>query len=68
MTLNPNPAVDQLNVTLSKNDEMVVYNIMGQVVLTQEGHAGANTIDISSLNAGVYFVKAGSDTQKFIVK
>ena len=68
MTLYPNPAVDQLNVTLSKNDEMVVYNIMGQVVLTQEGHAGANTIDISSLNAGVYFVKAGSDTQKFIVK
>ena len=68
MTIYPNPAVDQLNVTLSKNAEIAVFNIMGQVVLTQEGHAGANTLDLSNLNAGVYFVKAGTDTQKFIVK
>ena len=68
MTLFPNPAVDQLNVTLSSNAEIVVYNIMGQKVMSQEGHAGANSINVSSLNSGIYFVNAGSDTQKFIVK
>ncbi len=68
MTIYPNPAVDQLNVTLSKNADIVVYNMTGQVVRTQEGRIGANTIDLSGLNAGVYFVNAGSDTQKFIVK
>ena len=68
MTLFPNPAVDQLNVTLSNNAEIVVYNIMGQKVMSQEGHAGANSINVSSLNSGIYFVNAGSDTQKFIVK
>ena len=68
MTLYPNPAVDQLNITLRQNSDIVIYNIMGQAVKNVEGHAGANTINISDLNAGIYFVNAGSDTQKFIVK
>ena len=68
MSLYPNPAVEQLNVTLSQNADIVIYNIMGQNVMNVEGHAGANSINISNLNAGVYFISAGSDTQKFIVK
>ena len=68
MSLYPNPATDRLNVTLSQNAEIVVYNIMGQSVMTQEGHIGANTLNISNLTSGIYFVNAGSDTQKFIVK
>ena len=68
MGLYPNPAVDQLNVTLNQNTGIVIYNIMGQAVMNVEGHVGVNSINISELNAGIYFVSAGSDTQKFIVK
>lgn len=68
MSIYPNPAVDQLNVTLSKSASISVYNIMGQTVMNVEGHAGANTLDISNLNSGIYFVSAGNNTQKFIVK
>lgn len=68
MDIYPNPAVDRLNVTLSQNAEIVIYNIMGQKVMSQEGFAGANSININNLTSGVYFVNAGSDTQKFIVK
>ena len=68
VTVYPNPAVDQLHVTLSKNADIVIYNIMGQAVKNVEGHVGANSLDISELNAGVYFVKAGSGTQRFVVK
>ena len=68
MNLFPNPAVDQLNITLNSNAEIVIYNIMGQKVMNQQGHAGANSINVSSLSSGVYFVNAGNDTQKFIVK
>lgn len=64
----PNPAVDQLSVTLNKNATLTICNIMGQVIMTAEGHAGANTLDISSLSKGIYFVTAGNDTQKFVVK
>ena len=68
MSIFPNPAVEMLNVTLNQNADMVIYNMMGQAVRTQEGHAGANTIDLSGLNSGIYFISAGSATQKFIVK
>lgn len=68
MSLYPNPATDQLNITLSQNADLVIYNVMGQKVMSMEGHAGANSINISNLNAGVYFISAGSDTQKFVVK
>ena len=68
MNIYPNPAVDQLNVVLNHSAEIVVYNLMGQAVKTVEGHVGANSIDLSSINSGVYFISAGSETQKFIVK
>ena len=68
MSVYPNPATDQIGVTLSQNDNIVVYNMWGQVVMTTEGHAGVNTLNISNLNAGIYFINAGSETQKFIVK
>jgi hypothetical protein len=41
---------------------------MGQKVMSVEGHVGGNSINISSLNSGVYFISAGSDTQKLVVK
>ena len=68
ISVYPNPAVDQLSVMLNKSAEVTVYNIMGQAVMTVEGRAGVNTLDISNLTSGIYFISAGNDTQKFIVK
>ena len=68
MTVSPNPATTQLNVSLNHDSDIVIYTITGQVVSTQKGHVGPNTINISSLSSGVYFINAGSDTQKFVVK
>ena len=68
MTIYPNPATDRLNVTLNQAAEIVIYNIMGQVVASKDGKAGENTIELSNLSNGVYFVNAGTNTQKFIVK
>ena len=58
----------RLNVTLNQAAEIVIYNIMGQVVASKDGKAGENTIELSNLSNGVYFVNAGTNTQKFIVK
>lgn len=68
MNIYPNPAFDQLNVNLSQGADIVIFNVMGQAVRTVEGHVGANTVDLSGLTSGVYFVNAGQNTQKFIVK
>ena len=68
MSIYPNPAVDQLNVNLNQSADIAIYNIMGQNVMNVQGHVGANSINISSLTSGIYFVNAGSEVQKFIVK
>ena len=68
MTVCPNPATDQVGITLSQDADIVIYNIMGQNVMNVEGHVGANTINISNLTSGIYFINAGTDTQKLIVK
>ena len=68
MEVYPNPAVNQLNVRLENDAEIAVFNIMGQNVLNLQGVKGVNTININDLTSGVYFISAGTATQKFIVK
>ena len=68
MNIYPNPVSDRLSINLSQDSEVVVSNVMGQVVNRFQGQAGMNSFDVNGLNAGIYFISAGSSTQKFIVK
>jgi hypothetical protein len=68
ISVYPNPATDNMSVSLSQNETVVISNMMGQVVKSFEGNVGINTVDVSSLSSGVYFISAGSATQKFVVK
>jgi Tol biopolymer transport system component len=57
----PNPANDKLNFTFSDVNAVMqveIYNVFGQVVLVDEVGMQENTIDISALTAGIYFVRA----------
>ena len=71
----PNPANDKVNITLKNpsQTQVVVFDTLGKVVYKQ-GHKQVNatyTLDVSSLIAGVYFVKVaikdGAVTKKLIV-
>ena len=68
MEIYPNPAINQLNVRLENDAQISIYNIMGQNVLNRQGVKGVNTIDVNDLTSGVYFISAGTVTQKLIVK
>ena len=68
MQVYPNPATDRMTLTLNQEEEVVICNMLGQTVSTFKGHAGINTVDVSSLSSGIYFISAGSATQKFVVK
>lgn len=69
--LYPNPAKDVLNIQ-SKNSLAIqsieIYNLLGQVVLAVPN--SSNTIDVSNLKTGTYFVKVntekGSSNTKFV--
>ncbi|QXP78168.1 MULTISPECIES: S8 family serine peptidase [Winogradskyella] len=69
----PNPVESQLNIVFPSNIddvEIVVYNQLGQVVLTKFITKNANGFNVSSLASGIYLMKLltsnNSTTVKFI--
>jgi hypothetical protein len=63
----PNPAHDALNIANFRNGSATIYNMAGQVVMTERINGGS-TLDISALPKGVYQVKLISSTQNEVVK
>ncbi len=54
----PNPVQNTLNISLGKKiTDVTIYNLLGQEVLTKAINANEGQLDVSSLNAGTYFVK-----------
>ena len=66
----PNPASSILNVELGiQNDASVVEvtDVLGNVLIHNSAFTIHNlTLDVSALPAGVYFVRIGTATQKFV--
>lgn len=66
ISLYPNPCSDQLNIHISQLEEMLtvdIYNSLGANVY--QGKANANTIDISNLSKGVYWIRLESSIGTF---
>jgi hypothetical protein len=60
----PNPAQGSFNVTLNNENDVNIYNTVGQLVKSFN-----NVKEVSvNLEAGVYFVNAGNETVKVVVK
>jgi len=71
-TIFPNPVSNQLFIS-SENiiiEKMIVYSLTGKKVL--EASKGVNSIDVSNLSKGMYFIEiysdAGKTVKKFITK
>ena len=64
----PNPAENYVMIESIKEAEVSIYSINGQMVSSQTINEGTNTIDVSSLKAGMYFMKVNESMIKFIVK
>lgn len=65
----PNPTSDFISVSLKTSEvsEIQIYNMLGEKVLAVEtGRDLSVRINISDLPIGMYFVKAGSETAKFV--
>lgn len=68
----PNPATDQVTITTDKADNIIIYNTLGVKVLETVTPATTETIDISALSQGVYFVEvrkgSATRTQKLVIR
>ena len=71
----PNPSNKYLKINLIDSSEIIknieIINVLGKSIL-QNNNLVANTIDISALNSGTYFIKVETEktasTKKFIIK
>ena len=72
LTLSPNPATDELRIQNAelriKNIE--IYNLLGEKRLTLNPTSNGEglRVDVSSLPAGIYFVKVRTDKTNFAGK
>ena len=60
LTIYPNPANDFIH--LENSEEVRIYDLTGQLVMR-----GQESINISSLPNGIYFVKMGTSNQKLVI-
>ena len=69
LTIYPNPANEFINVqSKSTNDKLILIDILGNEIIKQQLNSKLNKIDIHSLSSGVYFIKVGNESLKFIKK
>jgi hypothetical protein len=65
----PNPAGDFITIALkpSEGSEIQIYNTLGEKVISVgTGRDLSVRINISDLPKGIYFVKIGGETAKFV--
>jgi hypothetical protein len=74
--ISPNPAYDfitiklgAINPTLKRGvDEIKIYNTLGEKVMAESIHpmTASHRMNIENLPKGIYFVKVGGETAKFV--
>ncbi|GGG28952.1 hypothetical protein GCM10011344_32260 [Dokdonia pacifica] len=68
LSVFPNPASSEATLILERlvpNAEVILYNQLGQVVLTQKMETLTTTISIQSLPKGMYFVQVKGNNEVF---
>jgi len=63
-SIYPNPVQDRFTVNV--NGALTVYDLSGKLVKSEMVEAG-NTVSVSELNSGIYFVKVGAYVQKIVM-
>jgi hypothetical protein len=62
----PNPANTFINISTSSFGQAMVLNSLGQTVKVLNINSALNTIDISDLETGVYYLQLDSKVMKFV--
>lgn len=68
----PNPATDNLTISIDGLENVSIYNALGSLVIQQTATNNSAFVDVSALKAGVYFVQANANgtiqTSRVVIK
>jgi hypothetical protein len=67
ISIYPNPTSSILNIEVKEQTQIYIINLLGEVVKTEIVN-GTSKLNISNLNAGIYYIKTADGTIKKIVK
>ena len=75
INIKPNPVTNNFTVTLDESNTSALvqlYNLVGQVVYSEQTNASEINVNVSNLNSGVYMLKINQNgkvyTSKVIVQ
>jgi hypothetical protein len=57
----PNPIIDNLKIDMDGLNSVEIIDLAGKIVLQQKSSSNSLTINLSELNAGLYFVRANGN-------
>lgn len=60
----PNPVQNVLFIKTESNERRELYNFLGQLLFTTK----ENEVDVSKYSSGLYYIKCGSQTKKFVIE
>jgi hypothetical protein len=61
----PNPTTGKLQIINYEGGEIEIYNVVGQTLMTLRTLGTIETIDVSHLAKGMYFLKIGNKVVRF---
>ena len=67
VSIYPNPATNNVNITTDRLAQVTLIDGMGKVISTQVV-SGTLSLDVSSLTNGIYFLQVDNTTKKIIVR
>ena len=62
----PNPVKDYLTIESANAAVVKIYSVSGQMLSEQNINEGTTTIDLSNLNAGIYFINVNETVVRLI--
>jgi len=68
LSLYPNPTNNMLHVSNAENTQLIVYDVLGKVLMTQAMISNHETIDLSRIMSGTYFVSLEQNGQRRVEK
>ncbi len=68
LSVYPNPGHGNISIVSDAETTAGIYNMMGRLMETIKLAKGENKLDLSGLANGIYFVKTGNSTAKFIIQ
>jgi hypothetical protein len=69
LKIYPNPASNELTISnLKQGTQLMLFDAVGSIVLQQQATATKTTLNVSSINSGVYFIRVDDYTTKIIIE